>query len=575
MLSDSSPPQPAEDKVEMNVSEAAGEACCQNQQREVVEAKDNGVGVLGWLGFVIINFAAWGIIGVSTAIAWPVGLAFCIIYTGILIALAVCLHRRWGDQYRSFENLLWVLACFFVFLCGLYIAVNLVGPAFDENPENAFTGGRASINNNLVDQLPKNSSAELKAWAKDSDWRHKQMPTFADYEGYVFFAGMSQSFLDESSKNSILLRSDGSTASQVSPTIEQPTSLTKHASKLYFVANTKKIHVIDSAAASAGTAALYFDLGVNTSTSAVGSHYYNVRHLVSIGGSLYFEGDYDCKNGYTKTVFKSDGTADGIQSMRGALCSPDPPRPPSPPSPSPPEDKKPVATIWSTILLGLVPMMALAAWVLWRRRLEGLFTNLFLGTGAVIILLYILAASSPDGFDTFLKWFVTTYTGATLLALSLVSLIVEDLPPVVERMKNWVVVVAGVPFFAMIHVDLEIPLTMTVWRWVVYAVLAIVQMLISIIVARIFPMIMGSVSTFVVAWKISREIVRLIFGDSLSQLAMLLLLIILAVQGIGIILGAVFYSSRRDMIDTAVREFLKKCLRRRHQTLSQLEEEKA
>lgn len=38
-----------------------------------------GVGVLGWLGFIIVNLAAWGIIGVATAFGWIVGLCVCLL----------------------------------------------------------------------------------------------------------------------------------------------------------------------------------------------------------------------------------------------------------------------------------------------------------------------------------------------------------------------------------------------------------------------------------------------------------------------------------------------------------------
>lgn len=84
-----------------------------------------GVGVLGWLGFIIVNLAAWGIVGVTTAISWIFGLGVCLLYIALLIGLAFWLERS-GSVYKQFINLLWVLAGWFVFIAGAYIAVRVV-----------------------------------------------------------------------------------------------------------------------------------------------------------------------------------------------------------------------------------------------------------------------------------------------------------------------------------------------------------------------------------------------------------------------------------------------------------------
>merc|ERR1711881_510266 len=108
-----------------------------------------------------------------------------------------------------------------------------------------------------------------------------------------------------------------------------------------------------------------------------------------------------------------------------------------------------------------------------------------------------------------------------------------------DELKSWAVAVVGVSFFVIIHIDLEIPFQPDWWRWVVYAGLTVMQMLLSMVVSRSVPMVAGAIGTLVIAWKIAVEIVALVGIE--GSFAMLTILAIFALQGVGIIVLAIYY----------------------------------
>jgi len=95
-----------------------------------------------------------------------------------------------------------------------------------------------------------------------------------------------------------------------------------------------------------------------------------------------------------------------------------------------------------------------------------------------------------------------------------------------------------------------------VGRWICYAVLTIVQMVLSAIVSRTVPMVTGAVGLFVLSWKFAVELVEAT-GISDWEYAPLLLLAIMALQGLAIILGAIFYAGKREKIEGTVKALLR------------------
>merc|ERR1719350_1451902 len=104
----------------------------------------------------------------------------------------------------------------------------------------------------------------------------------------------------------------------------------------------------------------------------------------------------------------------------------------------------------------------------------------------------------------------------------------------IEGMKDWVVPLVSITFLIDIHFNLEIPWVNGFWNWFFYGVLALVQILISIIIERRTPMTTGAICLFVLAWKIAIEITDAFFNEGASMLSFLVMLCILALQGLGI-----------------------------------------
>merc|ERR1719330_2323370 len=108
----------------------------------------------------------------------------------------------------------------------------------------------------------------------------------------------------------------------------------------------------------------------------------------------------------------------------------------------------------------------------------------------------------------------------------------------------------------MIHIVTEIPWDDGLGRWISYAVLTVVQMVLSAIVSRTVPMVTGAIGLFILSWKFAVELVE-VTGISDSEFGTLILLAIMALQGIAIIVGATFYAGNRQKIEGAVKAMLR------------------
>mmetsp|Transcript_59179 Transcript_59179/g.171577 ORF Transcript_59179/g.171577 Transcript_59179/m.171577 type:complete len:549 (-) Transcript_59179:7-1653(-) len=514
------------------------------------------VGVLGWLGFVIINIAAWGIIGTASAISWGFGFGITLVYTAILIGMAACL-RRYGPKYFAFENLLWVLACWFVFILGMFIVVNVIGPAYDEDralaPENTDPWVAKPINNELQSLLPEGSSEALIAYA-GSGMARVDTPTFAHFEGETFFSGQAEGSLD-----SILMRAGGS--GTVEPTLADARSFVIHGGDVFFLARETEV--------AAGEAKVRRGMwSIRTAAHGVAEYVGGVQTLAvevfaesaleAIDGELYFTADFQCPAGWARSIFHLDATGTVVDLLRDPTCPGVEPGDGG--SATDPSRQKPTAQYWSAIFLACLPLIIMSALVLYFLRMPGAFTGLYAGPAFIIILVYLLAADHNTNHEPFYKWFLTIYASLGYMTFSAYSIYRgDDVPELLEQMKHWIVVVVGLLFFVMIHVDTEVPDTDAAGAWVVYALMIPVQMFFSFAMRHVVPLIFAAVFMFVCAWKIAREITRAIYGDNLGEEETIVLLAILALQGIGIIVAAIFYASNRSRIDALARSALSRC----------------
>lgn len=159
---------------------------------------------------------------------------------------------------------------------------------------------------------------------------------------------------------------------------------------------------------------------------------------------------------------------------------------------------------------------------------------------------------SGDRFMDFMKWFTLIYTSILWKALVSWSLITPTAAPWLEEVKTWWAAVVGTAFFVNIHVVLQVPFTTEIWRWVVYALLALLQMLMSAVVQRTVPMVMGALGAFVVAWKIGFEVSEALqFGS--REVQYLTTFAIIGLEGVGIILAAIAFARNRDKVQDWVR----------------------
>lgn len=511
-----------------------------------------GVGVLGWLGFFVLNIAACGIIGLSTTFGWQIGFTVICGYTVALLGMASCLHQ-YEKRYYYLEDLLWLLGCTFVFVCGAYISVNVVRPWRLHSLESAHIPIQ-SEGDQIQDVLLSHNinKSTLLAWALNHD--EGPFEDHINFAGFNFFGG----FMEENGMRALLC-SDTNLTSKVDPGLILRSRFVLFRNDIYFLAS--EVPETLSERSSKGLYKLTIEGAQNRRADLVkvfkdrNDNLQDVRDLVFEAGKLYFKASDICSGITISSVFQSDGSAAGTIDLRGPNpCDSIPDRR------SDPERSDtdycywsgysvPRTTLWSIICLGDIPMMVLASLILSRKRSPGVFVNIYYGLAVAIILLYLVEETNRDRIESFLKWFITLYTAVALVAIASVSLLAKHLPIVLELLKDWVLVVAGIPFFLMVHIDFDIPSTKVWYNWLVYCCIVALHMLLSMVVQRTLPMVLGAFGAFVLAWQLAVEIERAIFHYDEFNKRSLIVLALLALQGVVIIVGAVFYSSQRAGIE--------------------------
>jgi len=518
---------------------------------EAAPAQGASVGVLGWLGFVIVNFAAFGIIGAGTTISWVIGFVLGILYTGVLVAFAVILQKR-GAQYARFVNLLWVLGCVFLFIDGVYVSINIIGPLDGTDVTGGDSGfGFGGSSNDLAALLPDGASQALQDWSISQAARdHQQWPGFASFGGLLFFASPANA---EESWRDVLWRSSVSDTSVVDPVLQDPRSFVEFGADLFFAArsegsNQEGVYYVAGASPEGTVQQLY--------SSSVSSFQVRAFFVDAASSSLYFSVSYYCDNGpYTESLIRSDGTRDDTEDLRDDPCLATTTSSNGEELPERGAD----AEYWGIIFVAAIPMMALAAYVMYSRQIYGVFANVYGGVATVALMLFLLASDDMNNLLEFNKWFYTIYSSTLYVALLVLAVVRDSLPEWLEEMKTWAVALVAGTFFVIIHVDLEIPFSGEAWAWVLYSVLALLQMAASVVLARTMPMACGALCAFVLSWKISWETVVLFGGENWGGgLQLLTVFGLMALLGIGIIVLAVAYASRRAEIEAFVQDAIRR-----------------
>jgi len=515
----------------------------------------SSVGVLGWLGFIIINFAAWGFISLFSSIDWIFGFIVCACYTLLLMWLANVLERR-GAEYKGFANLLWVLAATFVLVLGVVFSFRVLDHANFADDGNGGSNsdqdngcGSNFLSNDLAFLLPDNASEGLRTWAGNLASWTSGGPTFAMFAGSVLFSGRETSGTWVEG----LWCGNGSSVSKVAPELRDASLFLEFQSSLFF-ASGNALWRVDSEDLLGAVLVKDVDLGV--------SHLF----VDAPTSSLYFKGRFRCpeSGAQVDTIFQSNGTRAGTVDLRGDVCcSPSTStttfRPGSTSSGKPSR-----GALWGVLFLGVVPMMIVASLVLAWKKMPGMVVNLFSGVLIAAMLIYELGRSDDDdSFSDFLKWFITIYTSALWVAIIAWSLRFPSLPAWLEELKTWAVAVVGFTFAIIVQVDIQVLIYGGALRWVAYALVMLLQLVFSAAVSRTVPMVFGAMGLFIVTWKIAFDIAEFVGFRSTSWLIVMLSIVLL--QGIGVVMAGVFYASKRSQIDEFVQNSLtcRTCRKRR------------
>jgi len=538
------------------IGSGADQPAPEAQTPPAAAASEESVGVLGWLGFIILNMAAWGMISVSSAILWVIGFGLCIIYCGCLIGLAIFLDKR-GAKYRQFTNLLWVLGLVFLFVSGMFIAVNLI-PGGDGNINFGDNSG-SPVTPNFGDVrglVPSNASSTLKSWAADNTWGDGG--NVMSVNGTLYLNGRSGS---DQNRNVMLCYLPSQNLTVVSPELLNPRHFREFQSNLYFSAYSYSSSGTRESRTGVWSVSPSSDPTTAELIYAAGS----IRGITDESGSLYIRASYSCNGKYSgcwktvQTILRSNGTSSGTTDLRSddpctEYCTGDgagagggggfgPSRPSR-------------GQLFGVIFIALLPMMGVAAWGLVKKQMPGTFFNLWYGSIGVVNVLYLIIDLDATNYFEFQKWFMTIYCSIGWVVLVGLSAKRQELSEWLEELKTWAVTLVGISFFLIIHVDLQIPFNQEAWRWVVYFLLTVLQILLSALTSRTLPLVAGALGLFILAWKIAVELVNVAdLGN--GEFKLLATLGIVALQGIGIIVGAIAYAGNRSKIEDFLRAMLR------------------
>lgn len=560
------------------------------------------VGALGWLGFLIINSAAWGLVAASSSISWVLGFVVCLAYTGVLFMYARYMENMDDGagkiRYHRFLNLLWVLICTFVFIDGTFLALKVFGD-FGSNPAQAsepdLPPRPAFGKPSLPELLPGDAAAGLKSWAETASIHWSDTgPSFAKFQDNLYIPGNEVGTEEDNlvvAKKGTLDTSDVVSGSGES--LYRARGFQFVGSKLFFFADTEKDRTW-----SRDTEAVWSVEGDAPSVAARTFSKEDLAHRAVTGnlssspnlqwsaafhddasGSFYIVAQYFChsvlaeypdcgirgENGLADvyTIIKSDGSNATTVDLRGDVCT---------------DVCKAEAKaweefdgvpsfasgqrmeLWCTFFLAVIPMMYVAATVIWQKAIPGPSFNLWLGGQIAGIVLYMLVGHHIEDVVTalenktpipgqtwgFEQWFVTLFNAGGYGLLVLWSLSPFSWRSSwKEELKMWLTFFFGWASFVMIHVNLRLPsqegegLTL---RWTAYAVLTGVQFALAIVLRDQTPMLAGAGCLFVLSWKVAYEVVDVasFIGEEWKLIALML---IMAFEGIGIIVGAMTFSS--------------------------------
>ena len=159
------------------------------------------------------------------------------------------------------------------------------------------------------------------------------------------------------------------------------------------------------------------------------------------------------------------------------------------------ELRPPTGRLLGILLLGVLPQTILALYLLVRRKVPGVFLNVFLGVYALLFLIWILMEHQVANVYFFLQVTSMTYASASCLAVAVNQVLwsqsrefqveVEAVNRFAADLATWAAAVTSIAFLASLHLILDIRAPST---WIIYGVLQLPQVVFAVLMRRMTPM---------------------------------------------------------------------------------------
>ena len=495
--------------------------------------------ICSWCGGILLQLAAIGFIGYATVVAWPVAMAITYAYGAVLIFVA------WGGGSGSGEGggdaggpcgiaadpravgLLLATGLCFIFAGGVYIPANLLG-----GPQGGdFLYGVAPWEVSLAESLPAGADAALVAWAEQTCYIAGQRPSWAQLDNDLFFAAFA-AVGDETCEQSdrVLHRKPPSGDAEVvaADNLTEPYSFAVADGVLYF-----------SAQQPGGDRTLWSIAAPGEQPAAVQAEVplSDVNSLRAEGETLYFKAQTTAlPESWHRAVFVTNSS--GTFELRPRTAAPSGDHTTNSTEMFG-DDEPNKAQLWGLLGCSALPYLLLSVGMFLRRdpRPAAVVFNIYSGTIAVVVLVYMLLSQSDAFFSTFMKVFLFLLSGSCFI----VAVVAKARDKENAEEVTWLVSLATLTFFAVTHATLELPWEEEIWRYAIYDVLLLLLAAVTLLTGAALPMVCAGIGVATTAWRATQ-----VFGE--GEVANLLRFGCLGLVGLALVLGAVAYAKAEDEI---------------------------
>eukprot|EP00931_Biecheleriopsis_adriatica_P091212 TRINITY_DN65108_c0_g1_i1.p1 TRINITY_DN65108_c0_g1~~TRINITY_DN65108_c0_g1_i1.p1 ORF type:complete len:643 (+),score=124.22 TRINITY_DN65108_c0_g1_i1:87-2015(+) len=453
-----------------------------------------GITVFGaWLGFGVVNVVLPMLVAVSGLVAWQLSFTICLFYALFVVAMALNLEHSYGQKTAEVVNALWVVACLTILALGTYLSVFAVGPWPEEE------GWKPRATGDLASLLPAESPARLADWARGEAENVSDSTMFDDS---VYFTSRESQGVGDTMLWHSDLRLTDKPAAPVLPGLADARGFIEFGDRLYFSARS-------NGSTSEADGLWYVDRiapgGRGASRSAVSLKTFDAEtrikdFAVLNESSFYFKVFRICSGLKGHSLFQSDGTASGTVDLDlSADCSVT--------ALAQGDQRPPTDRLIGELLLAVLPQTFLACGLLVFKKMPGMILNIYGGSYATALLIYLLACRDVVDLHKFIVISLTIYASVGYVAVLALHCMRPRARGFLRRYKTWSVLAVSSTFFGVIALALDVPFTAEVWKWAVYGVLQLLQVVIGLIMFKRLPVLFGLCGLLVVVCRIALEIV--------------------------------------------------------------------